>query len=987
MKNKCSFYFHRNTRFILIGLLLLMVIPLGQTVLAQGEEEVLLYHEDFESDDLVEWNMEFGWDVIQQGDNHVLSGKGHVWAGPDVPFWQDYRFRFRVNLADGAELHANFRMSGVTRYFIGLNQERTYLAKQTGSKTFINDLGLGVGLSTGWQWVEISGYGPTITVSINDQEVITYTDPEPILKGAIAFESLSDSQVMVDDIELWGIGKAEKEVIVDESGLTWVRTGGPLGGLGYDVRIHPDNPDIMYVTDAWAGVHISTDGGQNWFPSNEGITTRKGDSADSIPVFCLTIDPHNPDILWVGTEHGSRIFKSVDGGYLWEDMTHNIHDDFRDGLTFRGFTVHPQTSDIVFTAAELHSWANGREGKNGLEFEMVEGIVYKTMDGGQTWEESWRGDNLARYIWINPQNPDVIYISTGIFDREAANSDPQSKKPGGEGVLKSVDGGETWENVNQGLNNLYVGSLFMQPDNPDTLIAGTGNNQYHLNGGVYLTMDGGKTWKHTLKGDVIEAVEFSEFDPQIAYAGSSNAVYRSEDGAQTWHQVSSDEWGPPGVRVGFPIDFEIDRLNPDRIFVNAYGGGNFLSEDGGKTWIASSKGYTGAQVRDIAVHPESPGIVYAAARSGLFISYNGGEDWTGISSPPAKVMEWNAVAINQIDTQKLSAANNWNSDLLLSSDSGETWTLTGTSLEGTRSGWSVITFAPSNPEIVYAGTAGFYSAGSFSPEMPGVGIYISTNSGKDWQPINTVLTQDAHIRDIAVNDEDAGKVYAATLNKGLLFTSNSGSSWELIQNGLPVQGSFSIAIAPGEPNFLLAGFLHNGVYKSTDGGASWELSSNGMPPEATVTSIVFDPNNTMHIFAGDITSGVYQSQDSGQTWRVINSGLQNRSINALAISHDGAHLYAATEGEGVFRLDLNGSPPETIILQEPELADPTKSPEKSSEPVLIEAEEQPIMTEENPPVEKTSKLPAVCRGAAALPLGLASLLFFAQKRKGRFFHE
>jgi hypothetical protein len=78
---------------------------------------------------------------------------------------------------------------------------------------------------------------------------------------------------------------------------TWTRLGGPIGGLGYDIRMRADNPDIMYVTDAWSGAYKSTDGGQTWFPINEGIQTRTGSSGDAIPVFSLTIDPNNNDIL------------------------------------------------------------------------------------------------------------------------------------------------------------------------------------------------------------------------------------------------------------------------------------------------------------------------------------------------------------------------------------------------------------------------------------------------------------------------------------------------------------------------------------------------------------------------------------------------------------------------------------------------------------------------------------------------------------------
>ncbi|NIW88262.1 MAG: hypothetical protein GWN12_05615, partial [Thermoplasmata archaeon] len=187
---------------------------------------------------------------------------------------------------------------------------------------------------------------------------------------------------------------------------------------------------------------MSTDGGQTWFPSNEGITTRTGPSGDAIPVFCLTIDPHDYDTIWVGTQNVRGIFKSTDGGRTWVEMDNGVVE--YEGITFRGFTVDPRSSDIVYAAAELSSWAWAGEGRSGREFDMTQGVVYKTTDGGQNWTAVWRGDNLARYVWIDPRDPDVIYVSTGIFDREAANSIPDSRTPGGVGVIKSTDGGQTW---------------------------------------------------------------------------------------------------------------------------------------------------------------------------------------------------------------------------------------------------------------------------------------------------------------------------------------------------------------------------------------------------------------------------------------------------------------------------------------------------------------------------------------------------------------
>jgi hypothetical protein len=171
----------------------------------------------------------------------------------------------------------------------------------------------------------------------------------------------------------------------------WVRTGGPIGGLGYDIRYNFADPNIWYVTDDWAGFHISTDKGMTWIQSNEGITSRKG--IDAIPVFCTTVDPHDPDILWVGTNGPGDIFKSYDGGHSWILMRNGIDPNLLP-LAFRGFTVDPRTSDIVYAMGEIASpaWTPDDSHRIGLEMDMTQGIVYKTTDGGQNWKKIWRGN-------------------------------------------------------------------------------------------------------------------------------------------------------------------------------------------------------------------------------------------------------------------------------------------------------------------------------------------------------------------------------------------------------------------------------------------------------------------------------------------------------------------------------------------------------------------------------------------------------------------
>src|SRR3989338_4147869 len=99
-----------------------------------------------------------------------------------------------------------------------------------------------------------------------------------------------------------------------------VKTGGPIGGLGYDVRISPSDKNTMFVTDNWSGVNKSADAGATWVNSNTGIDIKAGPSNDAVPIFSLTIDPNNANRLWAGTQGEGPdfgVFRSDDGGAAW----------------------------------------------------------------------------------------------------------------------------------------------------------------------------------------------------------------------------------------------------------------------------------------------------------------------------------------------------------------------------------------------------------------------------------------------------------------------------------------------------------------------------------------------------------------------------------------------------------------------------------------------------------------------------------------------
>lgn len=772
----------------------------------------------------------------------------------------------------------------------------------------------------------------------------------------------------------------------------WVRLGGPIGGLGYDIRMRPDNPDIMDVTDANAGVHYSNDGGMTWSPQNAGINARSGPTGDIIPVFSLTIDPNNYDILWIGFVEPGGIYRSIDGGLSWEKRTVGIEE--LQGLTFRGIAVEPGNSDVIYAAAEINSWRWAGESRNGHNFDMTKGVVYKSIDSGGHWTAIWRGDNLARYVWIDPRDHNVLYVSTGIFDREAANTNVDANEPGGVGIIKSTDGGQTWNilDAEEGLTGLYVGSLFMHPENPDMLLAGSGHDYWSAAydqggeeispGGVFLTEDGGATWKQTLSHIQIYSVEYCLGYPNVAYAAGPFAVYRSEDSGHTWQLMSGGGvtygkyWGPPGIVAGFPIDIQCDPRNADRLFVNNYGGGNFLSEDGGRTWVDASRGYSGAMVfGGLALDQNNPARIYAGARSGLFRSDDGGRSWSGLAFSPANHAEITSVAINPSDSDVVISSP-WDANKLFkSSTGGLNWTpIVNEFGTGRESGQRAVdlAYSPSDPRIIYA-AVGFVRCKYMSEtcDEDGKGVYESNNGGKTWVSANNDETKQINAMSLAIDPTNPNIVYVAAVKDGVYKTVNGGDDW----TKLPVYcKARSVAMDPVNTNKVFVG-CEGGVRYSLDGGVTWVSSSAGMPPEALVTAIVVDPSNSMYIWSADYFSGVYFSADGGKTWRQNNDGLTCRAVLDLVISADGQTLYTATHGGGVFRLSIHDQAYFDFLVPTPTAVSPTITPTS-----LVAETPSDVSTPIPSSMPETSTNPT-CAGAAIVPLGLA--LFAQWKRKSR----
>ncbi len=780
---------------------------------------------------------------------------------------------------------------------------------------------------------------------------------------------------------------------------SWTHLGGPIGGLGYDIRHSFENHEIWYVTDAWAGIHRSLDGGLTWDPINEGITATKG--VDAVPIFSATVDPHDSDVIWIGTEGSGRIYRSSDGGDTWVEMSNGIDPNLRP-LTFRGFTIDPRDQNTLFAMAEISSlaWTPDGQQRAGLELDLTMGIVYKTTDGGKNWVEVWRGNNLARYAWINPDNTNVIYVSTGIFDRESANTDVEAGFAGGVGILKSTDGGESWRELNQenGLLDLYVGSLYMHPSDPETLLAAAAQNNWsgyaeEHTAGVFLTHDGGETWDRVLQGkELFATVEYCEADPKIAYAASEQAVYRSDDSGQTWNRFNRPDntWGPPGTIAGLPIDMQCDPDNTNRIFINNYGGGNFLSEDGGQTWVDASQGYSGALIRDIVIASGQPGWVYSSGRSGVFRSANGGENWVGLSNPGPEfpkiaLNEITTLALNPNDPKGLLTAPSDLAKIMVSRDAGNSWSL-ATGMMGSPTS---LVYAPSDPSTVYAAVTLLACVddiqGGIMEEICSQGenfFYSSSDGGQSWTAVSEDGPPGDGIVEVVVHPEDPKMLFAGTLTRSVVKSTDGGRTWTDISSGLPHGDPVNtMVIDPGLPTTLYAGYLGRGLFKSENGGTSWRQMMSGLDPEANIKSIVVDPTNSDIVYLADHFSGVYVSTDGGESWSSLNDGLTHRTANVLALSDDGTVLYVGIEGAGVFRL---GDPPPVEgaedLLSTTQQPGPGISDEAPTEDGSVESQQG------EPPSEDTDdqggfKLP--CLSGIGPGLILTSFWIVTRSRKRR----
>lgn len=481
------------------------------------------------------------------------------------------------------------------------------------------------------------------------------------------------------------------------------------------------------------------------------------------------------------------------------------------------------------------------------------GGLWKSIDGGLSWSSNT--DLLPNLgvsdIAIHPNNPSIMYIATG--DRDASDTYTY-------GILKSIDGGMTWDTTGLSFDitqSYRANRILIDPNNPNTLIASTREGSY---GQVYRSTDAGASWSVVKTNVNFISMEFKPGDPNTIYAATSAApssarFYKSIDNGLTWNIVTNN-LPLSGVSRGHVA---VTNDNPDVVYLLFSASddgfyGVYKSTDNGDTWTQQST---------------TPNLLGWATDG----TDTGGQGWYDL-----------ALAVSPTDENTLfvGGVNVWKSD-----DGGLSWYISshwygGGGNEYMHADEHILRYNTAN-NTLYSGNDG--------------GLYKSTNNGLVWTDISDGLQITQFYR-LGVAQTDSSIIIGGSQDNGTLLM-NGAHQWDAVRGG----DGMECIVDHSNANIMYSSVYYGAISKSTDGGNSWNSiapSSNG----AWVTPYVMDPNNSNILFAA--YDEVYKTMDGGNNWTQISSGQSGGNrLDALAIAPsdndyvyiaDGADIWVTTDG-------------------------------------------------------------------------------------------
>ena len=691
------------------------------------------------------------------------------------------------------------------------------------------------------------------------------------------------------------------------AGLAWRSIGPYRGGRSVAVAGIPAQPMTYFAGYTGGGLWRTDDAGNNWRNISDGFF-RTGS------IGAIAVAPSDANVIYVGSgEHairgqsstyGDGMYRSTDQGRTWRRI------GLETSRQISAVRVHPNNPDVVYAAVQGDRW-KGTPDRG----------VYRSTDGGTKWTQVLKGENAtsgATDLSMDPTNPRILYAA--MWDHQRT---PWMVRSGGagSGIWKSLDGGDSWTRLTEGLPKLMgkIG-VAVSPANPDRLYAIIEAE----NGGLYRSDDAGKNWRLMTGDRLIQTRSWYYMnitaDPKNAdVVWVNNApLMKSIDGGRTFANVSATHGDNHGLWIN-PTD--------SRYLINANDGGASISLDGGASWSTQDNQPT-AQFYHVAVDDAFPYKLYGGQQdnSSVIIKSRtdggsiGMRDWSegpgcesanmGVSAKNPRFVYGGCYQgiIEELDgqTELMRAIMPW-PEMNLTEPTDKT---------KYRFNWTApIEVSQHDDKVVYHG---------------GNVLFRTTDRGQRWTPISGDLTRNDKARQgwgggpitnegaggevygtIVVIEEspvDAKTLYVGTDDGLIQRTRDGGATWTNVTPAAWGDGLVNeIAISPHDAATVYVAFRKDRVgdptphlFVSKDYGATWTRIATGLRDGEPTRVIREDPERRGLLYAGTET-GVYVSYDAGAQWMPFAGNFPVVPVTDLQVKH--GDLIAATEGRSFWILD------------------------------------------------------------------------------------
>lgn len=658
---------------------------------------------------------------------------------------------------------------------------------------------------------------------------------------------------------------------VQATSLAWLPVNGPLtpGGTVKALAQSQSDPNTLFaLVEGLNGSRLyrSTDRSDHWTMVYQ----------FNIDVYLndLEVDPGNADIVYLGSSTG--LLRSMDGGNHW-----NLFNALGDHFTVPA----PNNIDSVGKADQKPSSCSSSE------FTFI-----WTTNGGVTWNTSDLGCFYAiGQVKVLGSQMNIIYMTA----MRATGSNPWDVE---RLLLKSLDGGQTWQSYNMPSEWRcpLCGDLAIDPLNPQHLYAS-------IDALLMFSQDGGQTWDINTNynlgincdwGCTLRLAVSGSSLYAIPLSGLSQPIFRSQDGGSSW-------WQSPGILPAGAFALLADASQSDQLYVGLYGYGVYRTDNAGSSWTKAYQGIqTPARLTALAVAPSDPQVIFAASdypRRALFSTEDGGQTWSlplldneydGPFRQPGK----QGVRIRKIAVHPKDQTMAWaGGDFFYAYQKSSGW------YRLSSSEISDLKVSPSFPDYPFAAAGNGIAYVAQSNIGPPGYLVWHFNYANNLFP--TVLSIDPSQPDhilVASN--------FTTPNMGIAIDIYSS-----VDNGLTYQRLSEISadnmienleITPSDAQLVIATTkdtrdISHWALISHDGGKSWASWSEGLTGGGVDSFLAVDSNSVAY-YGGD--DGVYFRSQNGSAWLAI--GLQGQTIRSMALFQNSPKFLLAATDQGLFRLNL-----------------------------------------------------------------------------------